>query len=607
MARPDETCAFNPLRTLSLLTLLNKDPFFATSSQTRKGTSCDIVRQLGNLASNFKRALGGKKTHQLLADADGSVDLRELHKYGVFFVQRHTDTRLFKVYLFEDMLVLSAPSCTAESSGTEARLEIEGVVRLGDIFDISHHQSIAPDGKARYCLELQVRPALDIHGTWRLFFDDLNKDLMTAWSALLCRLVSQARHPTGFPDFGPPATMGSFAFDPLYRSTRPMPDMSNLHKYAPVTVQGANCSAECSAYLFDDVLLFVYKDTEGVLHVHKRVNLTDIVRISDQSSGSSFSVGVTLFVEADASRTFVSGLDYSTPGRTRLEYVFSVRTRGHVHAWLQALEARVFALRPSPFAAVPPSDDSPSPPEPTWHIAGVVLLTMSTEEAANEYNIGVAVLPQFASDGLATHAVLRVLKTVFETLRVHRVQARVLCTEASAGAVRKFVHLGFTHEGIRMRAAVRATTGEWTDVVVLALLDVDWNIRASVRPPQPSLWEEMLERHQREREQLRVMEGGIKRSRSMETVRDLRALADAAPTPSMVGDDAWSMTASNHTGSHAAGWCTAVPDLECVGGQVGRWRVEQAANADDAADEDSLESWDEIGDEDEDDLYTEEA
>ncbi|EJD42112.1 hypothetical protein AURDEDRAFT_168904 [Auricularia subglabra TFB-10046 SS5] len=583
------------------------DPFFATASQSLIGVDhAGDAHQLASLASDLtQRVLESDKPHPQLADAGAFWALGELHKHGNFFVQHETDTKLVEAYLFERTLVFSAPGRVSE--GAALSLDIEGVVRLGDVVDLSH-TSTARDGKSFYCLDLKAQSSAGDREEWRLIFDDPGRSLVAAWSALLCRLVSQAHRASSSPDTGLLLATGTFAFGNSYMDGHPVPDVDTLREYAPVTIQGGECTADCSAYLFDTALFFIYKNPDGALRIHERIDLSEISGISDRSSAESFAVGVTVLNEV-LDNVLVSGFDYGRTGRTRLDYVFSLRTREQVRTWLRALEERVFALRPSLFAAVPLPDDSTPPPEPTWHLAGVVFLTMSTEEAANEYNIGVAVLPQFASDGVATHAVAQVLQTAFKTLRAHRVQARILCTEPAAPAVRKFVHLGFAHEGMRRRAALHPTTGVWTDVAVLALLDVGWDIRASVRPQQQSLWEEMLNRHQSERERLLVWDGGLKRSRSMETVRDLRALADAAPTPSVVEDDAQSATASSHTdfGSHNAGSWDAMSDLESVGGRVHRWQGGKAANADDAADEDGSESWDDMEDEDEADLYTDEA
>lgn len=578
------------------------DPFFAASPQSLGGVDQADRRQLALLAHALRqRVLSCENTQTLLSDDGAFSALGGLHKHGVCFVQHNADSKLAEVYLFERALLLASPDNSTGCQDSEVRSsEIDAVVRIGDITDISH-TSVARDGKSCYRLELQVRPAVRVTETWALIFDDESGDLATSWSALLCRFVSQSRRSIGPPYGETPLAMGSFAFGNWYTPTRPIPDFLSLHKYAQVTIHSDDCTADCSAYLFDDVLLFIYKDTDGALHIHKRVNLADISLISDKSDAALCAVAVTILTQPDGNHhVFVSGFDYGQPGHTRVDYTFTVRTKGQVKEWLQALEARVFALRPSPMAAIPPADDSP-PPEPSWHIAGVVFLTMSPEGSTNEYNIGVAVLPQFASDQLATHAVARVLKTAFETLRAHRVQARVLCTESAAPAVRKFVHLGLTHEGVRRRAAVHPTTGEDVDVAVLALLDVDWDIRASVRPPTYSMWEEMLDRHQRERDSLLVSHGGLRRTRSMETIRDLRALVDAAPTPSVLGDDAQSTTAFTHASfpSHTVGsWHevleTASTDLR----MHRRYRQddERAVRADDAADEDSFELWDDMSD-----------
>ena len=167
------------------------------------------------------------------------------------------------------------------------------------------------------------------------------------------------------------------------------------------------------------------------------------------------------------------------------------------------------------------------------HIAKGVVAGLATLHATlipHELNISFAVLPAFQSDGLATHLIAHVLEVAFERFDAHRVQARVIhsATDSAetARVIRLLLHLGFAHEGVRRRAAIHPTEGQWSDVSVLAMLELDWVTRAGVTPAKGTLWDEMFLRHQREREILLKLEGSreLKRTRSMETVRDLHLM-----------------------------------------------------------------------------------
>lgn len=93
-------------------------------------------------------------------------------------------------------------------------------------------------------------------------------------------------------------------------------------------------------------------------------------------------------------------------------------------------------------------------------------------------------------------------------------------------------HVGrrFGHEGTKRRAFFHPLLREWQDVTTLALLDMDWALRASLskyKAAPKSLWDELFLRHERERDELlRWEEGrgragamGVKRSASVETLR----------------------------------------------------------------------------------------
>lgn len=87
----------------------------------------------------------------------------------------------------------------------------------------------------------------------------------------------------------------------------------------------------------------------------------------------------------------------------------------------------------------------------------------------------------------------------------------------------------FAHEGKRRRSFFSILEQEWKDTTSLAILDTDWMVRSKflTKPVPTSLWDEMLLRHDRERQQLMHWEDEqtqswpkwLKRTASMETIR----------------------------------------------------------------------------------------
>jgi len=194
------------------------------------------------------------------------------------------------------------------------------------------------------------------------------------------------------------------------------------------------------------------------------------------------------------------------------------------------------------------------------------------------------------------------LELAFDKLGAHRVQARVVHSSfypaKTVRAIRLLIHLGFTHEGVRRRAALHPNEKQWADVSVLAMVELDWVIRARVPPAKGTLWDEMFIRQQREREVLLKLEGSreLKRTRSMETVRDLHSMNDALPSASMasssvegssVTTDTVSLVSAN-TGILSLGGVS--DDSDAPSGVGKSSNIGSTFSADDAADE--YEEWD---------------
>lgn len=139
---------------------------------------------------------------------------------------------------------------------------------------------------------------------------------------------------------------------------------------------------------------------------------------------------------------------------------------------------------------------------------------------------------------------------------------------ATEKAMKFFVGLGFAVEGTRRRAVKTSSptdAGEWRDVTSLSMLDTEWlyamervETRASIvsvsanslalssasesgvstitekstrrKYKRRTRWDEMLSRHQREQESLASMEGRLRRSASIETIKPSATLPGISTT-----------------------------------------------------------------------------
>ncbi|EJD43154.1 hypothetical protein AURDEDRAFT_145564 [Auricularia subglabra TFB-10046 SS5] len=468
------------------------DPFVAAAAtRVPQTNNQDEDRVLFQLAEDFRqRVLTSDERHPLLCEAADIASLGALHKHGTFFLHRHDAVNLVDVYLFEHKLVFTTPET----------LRVEYVVDLCDIGDLSHERA-GPNDFIVYRLELAIRDTPDTIERCTIFTSNEPQFLIPAWSAAIGHLVTRTRGGSPSPDTGRVPVMGTFVNDWLPPDV-PLDDPSTLRFYKPVRIHEDH-TGSCGAYLFDDALVFIYKDVYGALHIHRRIALAAVEHIADKSNNNHNIVRVALEPEDGV----------------QLAYNFRVRTRALVAEWLQELEMRLVALKPGHSFRLP--DRAPKPD--AWALAGVVFLAPAG--VAGEYTVGVGILPRFASAGLATHALRAVLQNAFETLGAHRVEARVLRGAARdpARALATFLRLGFAHEGVRRAAALVPTTQAWADVSVLAMLDMDWHMRAYARPPPGGPWDEMFARHQREREKLGALDSGAERAISVETEHELRA------------------------------------------------------------------------------------
>ncbi|KZT43931.1 hypothetical protein SISSUDRAFT_1039854 [Sistotremastrum suecicum HHB10207 ss-3] len=183
---------------------------------------------------------------------------------------------------------------------------------------------------------------------------------------------------------------------------------------------------------------------------------------------------------------------------------------------------------------LPGSQDVPLNVGAQQKIVGIVYLTASQ---IGEVSLGVVTDPAHRGCGYAKHAVSIMAAYCFDELRFHRISAVIMHTSQPGveknSALSLFTKLGFAHEGTRRRSICVPSTGEWTDVTSMGLLDTDWVMRdyTSARALAATHWDALFARHQREREELLRWESRILRRRdSTETIRNLNDAAPLAPS-----------------------------------------------------------------------------
>ena len=136
--------------------------------------------------------------------------------------------------------------------------------------------------------------------------------------------------------------------------------------------------------------------------------------------------------------------------------------------------------------------------------------------------MGVALSPTHRGKGLAKQAVSLLLQWAFDEARYHRVQALLMEGPGRDAALKMFTALGFAHEGTRRRQVLSSFSGMYRDVTSLAILDTEWSVRHYYHHAPNNLWDELFERHQREREALLEWDARrsrLKRTQSLETVQ----------------------------------------------------------------------------------------
>ncbi|KAG1731605.1 uncharacterized protein EDB91DRAFT_1153532 [Suillus paluster] len=160
---------------------------------------------------------------------------------------------------------------------------------------------------------------------------------------------------------------------------------------------------------------------------------------------------------------------------------------------------------------------------------GLVYVTAApAQSAAQEASAGIIITDYHRRKGFGREAVELVLRWAFEELKFHRVQAAFMDGAQKDRAMRLFVGQGFTHEGTRRRSVFKpeggGVVGVWKDVTYLAMLDTEWALRDTLRitGPAPTLWDELLARHAREREEMVKWDEKHSRIRKVSSTQTLR-------------------------------------------------------------------------------------
>lgn len=226
----------------------------------------------------------------------------------------------------------------------------------------------------------------------------------------------------------------------------------------------------------------------------------------------------------------------------------------------QALEAQSTRNMAASAPATTPTAE-PSEVHTVTTITTVGVLYLRKTEMLTEYNIGLAIHPEWRGQGVAEPVLAKATAYAFENLWVHRVQALIMDSPWSDAARTVFTSLGFTFEGTRRRAIMSPTVaGGYRDVTAMAMLDTEWHVRACGEHGPRSVWDEMFVRHHKEREDLIQLEERrrkLRRTGSMETVREgpvELAFTSGAPSPT-----ASSVDLSDHI-PIPPGLCLRTPD-----------------------------------------------
>jgi len=207
------------------------------------------------------------------------------------------------------------------------------------------------------------------------------------------------------------------------------------------------------------------------------------------------------------------------------------------------------------------------------NLAGVAYLTASPFEG--EFNLGIVLESGYQGKGIGGEAINKLLTIAFDEFGAQRVQALVMDGPGALHAMNCFTARGLTHEGTRRRLVRAPPDNTWRDVTTLSLVVTDWLMRTS-RPPVPrTAWEALFARQEVEHETLLKQESRVRRTRSQETIRDLRELAATTPTviDNETDTDAGSQADTKSLSDAESSWdeVSEVSDVEPLHARMQRW------------------------------------
>ncbi|KAF8634818.1 hypothetical protein AX17_004070 [Amanita inopinata Kibby_2008] len=137
---------------------------------------------------------------------------------------------------------------------------------------------------------------------------------------------------------------------------------------------------------------------------------------------------------------------------------------------------------------------------------------------SSELNLGIIIHSDYQKKGYATKAIQIALDHAFKMERCHRVQAAIInpFTPTKYPAYKLFTSIGFKKEGLRRQSYFSPFDGEWQDVAYLALLETEWALRRASYRTTP--WDEMIARHEKEREMVLLWEERASSQNEEETI-----------------------------------------------------------------------------------------
>ncbi|KAF9482697.1 hypothetical protein BDN70DRAFT_874703 [Pholiota conissans] len=205
----------------------------------------------------------------------------------------------------------------------------------------------------------------------------------------------------------------------------------------------------------------------------------------------------------------------------------------------------------------------PAPPaEPTKMLAPIGLIYLWTSQTfldplhMGECSLGFYITPEYRGKDCLVDATSEVVDLAFKDPECRRLQSIVVENPDKLYNLDLLARTGFRNEGIRRRAFFSSVACEWKDVTYFAMLVTDYvydknSEDSAVRLRPKSLWDEVFARHQKECDDLIRLEerSGLKRSCSIETIRERISASASYMTDSERADDMTDTASSVRSGA----------------------------------------------------------